>query len=98
MSLSDLARPGPPASFNPSNQSRKPILHKKGPARSRGHEVSLWDIGPSWATRELQPLRSVTQADFAQDWPQREAGARSQDNDQGVHISHAARADSHYSG
>ncbi len=27
-----LARPGPPTSFNPSDQSRKRILHKKGPA------------------------------------------------------------------
>ncbi len=31
-----LARPGPPVSFDPSDQSRKPILHKKGPDRSRG--------------------------------------------------------------
>ena len=31
-----LARLGPPASFNPSDQSRKRILYRKGPDRSRG--------------------------------------------------------------
>ncbi len=31
-----LARPGPPASFDPSDQSRKRILTRKAPARSRG--------------------------------------------------------------
>ena len=60
MMIWGLARPGPTASFNPSEQSRKRILHKKGPSAK--------------------------------------PGPGSQDNDQGVHISHAARADSHNSG
>ncbi len=35
-----LARPGPPESFNPSDQSRKRILHKKGPSAKPGPSVN----------------------------------------------------------
>jgi hypothetical protein len=54
--------------------------HKKAPPGSEDSSgaivAELRIFGPFWAIRELQPFRSVTQADSAQERPQREAGAR----------------------
>ncbi len=58
----------------PLGGTRKPRCEAQTPAGPKLR--SKWRVfGPSWAIRELQPLRSVTQADSAQERPQREAGA-----------------------
>ncbi len=57
----------------PLGATRKPRREAKTSAGPKWGMVM--GFGPSWATREFQPFRSVTQADSAQERPQREAGA-----------------------
>ncbi len=74
--LHGLARRTAPQPQPPHTEPRKPLAGTRKPRRgasSSGAKCAMF--GPYWATREPQPFRSVTQADSAQDRPQREAGA-----------------------
>ncbi len=75
----DRMKSRPSDTAAPQWEPRKPLGgHKKAPPgweHQRGYSGMVTGFGPSWATRKFQPVRSVTQADSAQERPQREAGA-----------------------
>ncbi len=78
---SNSQRRRPSYTVSPAGQRhfhRKPLAGRRKPrrrvGRQRGHKELTWGFGPSWATRELQPLRSVTQADSAQERPRPKPG------------------------